>query len=62
MEKFTDREEWLKTVNAWIREGSSLESFGDSPEAEWVVLRGKDGAREELYFFYTEEAFAAAAE
>lgn len=57
MYKFMDRQNWLDVINQWILDGSKMESFGDSPEGEWVVLRGKDGAREELYYFYEEATF-----
>lgn len=55
--KFLDPETWLQTINQWVIDGSKLESFGDSREAEWVVLRGRDGTREELYHFYDKETF-----
>ena len=57
MFKFMDRELFLSIINSWILDGSKLESFGSYSDAEWVVLRGRDGAREEFYLFYTEADF-----
>lgn len=60
MYKFLDRDKFLSVINSWIREGSNLESVGTYQDADWVVLRGADGGREELYLFFTEEAYNAA--
>lgn len=57
MFKFLNRELFLTIINSWILDGSKLESFGSYNEAEWVVLRGADGAREEFYLFYTQETY-----
>lgn len=55
--KFLDRKKALTTINKWISDGSRLESWGSYSDAEWVVLRGKDGAREEVYIFHTQTAY-----
>lgn len=57
MFKFLNRESFLSVINNWITDGSKLESFGSYNEGEWVVLRGKDGAREEFYLFYSQESY-----
>ncbi len=59
MFKFLNRSLFLRIINSWIRDGSALESFGSYGDVEWVVLRGKDGAREEFYLCYTQEEFDA---
>lgn len=57
MFKFLNRELFLTIINSWILDGSKLESFGSYNEAEYVVLRGRDGAREEFYYFYSQETY-----
>lgn len=57
MFKFINREHALVVINQWLQDGSKLESWAVSSEAEWVVLRGRDGNREEFYIFTDEDAF-----
>lgn len=57
MIKVLDRIKFYEVVNQWIRDGSELESFGNTGECEWVVLRGKDGAREEIYYFFLQRDY-----
>lgn len=57
MFKSLNREHTLKVINQWIRDGSTLESWGSYQDAEWVVLRGRYGIREEIYIFYAEDAY-----
>lgn len=59
MLKFLDRDKALSTINQWILDGSRLESWGNNEDSEWVVLRGRDGAREEIYIAYTQESYDA---
>lgn len=64
MFKFQNREKGLEAINKWLSDGSALESWGSYPDdhglVEWVVLRGKDGAREEFYIFASSEDYDAA--
>lgn len=52
---FVDRDEALKQINQWIREGSNLESWASYSTGELVTLRGQDGSEECFYIFFTEE-------
>lgn len=47
-------EEALEVVNRWIREGSNLVSWCQSPTSEIITLKGSDGCTEEFVVFYNE--------
>lgn len=57
MWKFINRDRALEVINRWIRDGSNVESFGSYEDAEWIVLRGADGIREEFHIFHTWDTY-----
>lgn len=54
---FTDYEEFIRTVNQWVLDGSRIESFTTGSTYSEVTLRGRDGAAERLSHYIDEEDF-----
>lgn len=57
--KFIKQEAFWHTVNKWIRDGSFMFAVTSIEEGTFVDLMGKDGVKEELIFYYTQEAYDA---
>lgn len=55
--KFDDEEEFLKTLNQWVRDGSDILEVTASSMGTVVTLMGKDGCRECLALFHSKEDF-----
>lgn len=55
--KFSTLAAFLKTLNQWVNDGSKIVDISTSPVGESVILLGKDGAREYLVFFYSDDDF-----
>jgi hypothetical protein len=55
--KFATLAAFLKTLNQWVNDGSKIIDISTSPVGESAILLGKDGAKEYLVFFYSDEDF-----
>lgn len=55
MMEFTDYDEYLKTVNQWVRDGSNIISFAQSSWGEVCELRGKNDDLEILTYYHNAE-------
>lgn len=57
--KFATLASFLKVLNQWVNDGSKIVDFSTNPVGQEVILLGKDGAKEFLVFFYSDEDYEA---
>lgn len=57
--KFYDSDAFYRTVNKWVRDGSTIISILTVRHSIYVGLRGKDGGTEVLVLHLSTEAYHA---
>lgn len=57
--KFATLASFLKVLNQWVNDGSKIVDFSTNPVGQEVILLGKDGAKEFLVFYYSDEDYEA---
>jgi len=55
--KFFSEEEFYKTVNAWVRDGSNITAADSSSYGVIITLMGADGCTETLALYFKQEDY-----
>lgn len=55
--KFITEHAFYHTINKWILDGSRMFKIVQIEEGTFVTLMGKDGCKEELIFYHSQEEY-----